>query len=213
MVVPPPLDPVPSGLKTEIPSGSDCDLFGDDSSESDDDNLRGVSNVVYRQECVSSSHLIVDLYRASTRSPPTCSVLEERDRFELSSIGIERERIMMQENRLALCDEAHQSSRIQLPAARSVAPGGPDSGPTAPPQHCETVRDLPNIELHVSHHGAALWRRALLETGPQSSYSLLSQFILEGCFSEEYTRKIVRDILNAICYLHETKNIAHRDLK
>ena len=37
--------------------------------------------------------------------------------------------------------------------------------------------------------------------------------ILEGRFSEEYTRKIVRDILNAICYLHETKNIAHRDLK
>ena len=36
---------------------------------------------------------------------------------------------------------------------------------------------------------------------------------LEGKFSEEYCKKILRDILNAVFYLHETKNIAHRDLK
>ncbi|KAK8791666.1 hypothetical protein WA588_001977, partial [Blastocystis sp. NMH] len=34
-----------------------------------------------------------------------------------------------------------------------------------------------------------------------------------GKFSEEYTKGIIRQILNAISYLHETKNIAHRDLK
>lgn len=34
-----------------------------------------------------------------------------------------------------------------------------------------------------------------------------------GRFSEEYSRGIIREILNAITYLHETKNIAHRDLK
>ena len=36
---------------------------------------------------------------------------------------------------------------------------------------------------------------------------------VEGRFSEEYTKRIIRDVLNAIAYLHETKNIAHRDLK
>ena len=36
---------------------------------------------------------------------------------------------------------------------------------------------------------------------------------LEGKVSEEYCKKILRDILNAVFYLHETKNIAHRDLK
>ena len=36
---------------------------------------------------------------------------------------------------------------------------------------------------------------------------------LEGKFSEEYCKKLPRDILNAVFYLHETKNIAHRDLK
>ena len=34
-----------------------------------------------------------------------------------------------------------------------------------------------------------------------------------GKFSEEYSREIIRQVLNAISYLHETKNIAHRDLK
>lgn len=212
MVVPPPLEPIPSGLKTEIPSGSDCDLFGDDSSD-DDDNLRGVSNVVYRQEYHNSSRFIVGRYRAFTRSHPMFWAWEERVRFESSSTGMERERIMTQKNGLALCDEAHQSPRIQLPATRPVASGSSHSSPIAPPQHCKTVRDLPNIELHVPHHGAALWRRALLETGAQPAYARCANPILEGRFSEEYTRKIVRDILNAICYLHETKNIAHRDLK
>ena len=42
---------------------------------------------------------------------------------------------------------------------------------------------------------------------------MLCLIVLEGRFSEEYTKKIVRDILNAIAYLHEVKNIAHRDLK
>lgn len=37
--------------------------------------------------------------------------------------------------------------------------------------------------------------------------------MIVGKFSEEYARSIIRDILNAITYLHETKNIAHRDLK
>ena len=34
-----------------------------------------------------------------------------------------------------------------------------------------------------------------------------------GKFSEEYAKGIIRQVLNAISYLHETKNIAHRDLK
>lgn len=34
-----------------------------------------------------------------------------------------------------------------------------------------------------------------------------------GKFSEEYSREIIKQVLNAIAYLHETKNIAHRDLK
>ena len=34
-----------------------------------------------------------------------------------------------------------------------------------------------------------------------------------GKFSEEYTRYIISEILKAIVYLHETKNIVHRDLK
>ena len=37
--------------------------------------------------------------------------------------------------------------------------------------------------------------------------------VLEGKFSEEYTKGIIRQILNAISYLHEVKNVAHRDLK
>ena len=32
-------------------------------------------------------------------------------------------------------------------------------------------------------------------------------------FSEDYACQIVREILNAITYLHDYKNIAHRDLK
>ena len=36
---------------------------------------------------------------------------------------------------------------------------------------------------------------------------------IEHKFSEEYACKIVKDILNAISYLHDYKNIAHRDLK
>ena len=36
---------------------------------------------------------------------------------------------------------------------------------------------------------------------------------VEGRFSEEYTKIIIRQILNAISYLHEVKNVAHRDLK
>lgn len=36
---------------------------------------------------------------------------------------------------------------------------------------------------------------------------------LVGKFSEEYAKGIIRQVLNAISYLHETKNIAHRDLK
>ena len=36
---------------------------------------------------------------------------------------------------------------------------------------------------------------------------------LVGKFSEEYTKGIIRQILNAISYLHEVKNVAHRDLK
>lgn len=43
-------------------------------------------------------------------------------------------------------------------------------------------------------------------------YQIIFLFV-EGKFSEEYCKKILRDILNAIFYLHETKNIAHRDLK
>ena len=35
----------------------------------------------------------------------------------------------------------------------------------------------------------------------------------EHKFSEEYACSIVNDMLNAICYLHNYKNIAHRDLK
>ena len=34
-----------------------------------------------------------------------------------------------------------------------------------------------------------------------------------GKFSEEYSKEIIKQVLNAIAYLHETKNIAHRDLK
>ena len=34
-----------------------------------------------------------------------------------------------------------------------------------------------------------------------------------GKFSEEYSREIIKQVLNAIAYLNETKNIAHRDLK
>ena len=34
-----------------------------------------------------------------------------------------------------------------------------------------------------------------------------------GKFSEEYSKGVIKQILNAIAYLHETKNIAHRDLK
>lgn len=34
-----------------------------------------------------------------------------------------------------------------------------------------------------------------------------------GKFSEEYAQGIIRQVLNAISYLHDTKNIAHRDLK
>ena len=34
-----------------------------------------------------------------------------------------------------------------------------------------------------------------------------------GKFSEGYAKGIIKSIINAIAYLHETKNIAHRDLK
>ena len=57
--------------------------------------------------------------------------------------------------------------------------------------------------------GGELYTRLI--QSPRSA--LLFKLFAEGKFSEEYTRKIVRDILNAIFYLHETKNIAHRDLK
>ena len=94
METPPPLNPIPSGLKTELPSGSDCDLFADDPSDDDDDNLRGVSNVVYRQECAHACCLTLDPCRASILLLRTCLAWEERVRFELSSIGIELGGIM-----------------------------------------------------------------------------------------------------------------------
>lgn len=82
-------EPLPSGLKTELPSGSDCDLFADDPSDDDDDNLRGVSNVVYRQECAHACRLTLDPCRASILLLRMCLAWEERVQSELSSIGIE----------------------------------------------------------------------------------------------------------------------------
>ena len=59
-------------------------------------------------------------------------------------------------------------------------------------------------------NGGELYNR-LVASPSKCVHDLIT--VLEGKFSEEYTKGIIRQILNAISYLHEVKNVAHRDLK
>ena len=60
---------------------STVNLFGED-SDSDDDNLRGVSNVVYRKELVCSFGItFVDLFKVYTLLPLNSWALEQQVLF------------------------------------------------------------------------------------------------------------------------------------
>lgn len=58
--------------------------------------------------------------------------------------------------------------------------------------------------------GGELFSRLMAQPGTRVCAGVYSA---EHKFSEEYACSIVNDMLNAICYLHNYKNIAHRDLK
>lgn len=158
-------------------------IFSTDSS-SEDDVLRGVSNVVYRKDFVQNVYTFTSEQLGVGATGPIRVVINRNTggRFAMKTINlmgynaIQREQLLQE---VLILGRLHHPNIVKL--------------------------------YEVFQTSNAMYLIQELLSGGELYTRLIHSPL--GKFSEEYSKKIVRDILNAIYYLHETKNIAHRDLK
>ncbi|OAO14910.1 calcium-dependent protein kinase [Blastocystis sp. ATCC 50177/Nand II] len=163
---------------------SDDAEFSDGAGEEDEDNMRGVSNVVYRKENVQAVYMFTSEELGVGATGPIRAVVNKATggKFAMKTIRMTG---LAPEKRERLIQEVLILARLHHPNIVKLY----------------EVYETPDAMYLIMEllSGGELYTR--LVNSPM------------GKFSEEYSKGVIKQILNAIAYLHETKNIAHRDLK
>lgn len=158
--------------------------YGQDNSDEDEEILSGVSNSVFRQDPVESVYHICDVVLGKGATGDIRVVVDKQTNDKFAMKTMNLSGLSPSQ-RERILKESQILSRLHHPNI---------------------------VKLYeVYENGDFLYLIFELLSGGELFRKLVKS--PSGCFTEEYTRFIMHDIVNAVKYLHDSKNIAHRDIK